>query len=250
MIRQQTDLLSGKKGDGPSITWENPEELEAYVKELQLATEKLSKKNRSLRKYHVQVQEKVLQLMNTDLLKAQPKWKEGLMSIREIMTTVLSQGYHAKDMKTWKVHWDHQLYKALEVQYQMGIESLNENLPEIRVELTYRQQQLQFKPPLEEVRGRYYREMKKFINIPNNFRGVGESGAEMIFPTIIERNAHYFITCFRKGEELLQKVAKVKQQFQDWVVLGGSARITACVRACARVCLSVQGCLCQWFYAF
>jgi len=40
-------------------------------------------------------------------------------------------------MKTWKAHWDHQLYKALEHQYQMGLEALNENLPEIKVELTY-----------------------------------------------------------------------------------------------------------------
>ncbi len=41
-------------------------------------------------------------------------------------------------MKPWKAHWDRQLYKALEHQYMMGLEALNENLPEIRVELTYR----------------------------------------------------------------------------------------------------------------
>lgn len=40
-------------------------------------------------------------------------------------------------MKTWKAHWDRQLYKALEHQYQMGLEALNENLPEIKVELTF-----------------------------------------------------------------------------------------------------------------
>lgn len=41
-------------------------------------------------------------------------------------------------MKTWKMHWDRQLYKALEHQYQMGLEALNENLPEIKVELVFR----------------------------------------------------------------------------------------------------------------
>jgi dynein heavy chain 2 len=41
-------------------------------------------------------------------------------------------------MAPWKSHWDRQLYKALEFQYKMGLESLNENLPEIRVDLTYR----------------------------------------------------------------------------------------------------------------
>ena len=47
------------------------------------------------------------------------------------------QGFAVENMKTWKAHWDHQLYKALEHQYQMGLEALNENLPEIKVELTY-----------------------------------------------------------------------------------------------------------------
>ena len=49
-----------------------------------------------------------------------------------------NQGFNAANMKPWKAHWDRQLYKALEHQYQMGLEALNENLPEIRVELTYR----------------------------------------------------------------------------------------------------------------
>lgn len=48
------------------------------------------------------------------------------------------QGFASENMKPWKVHWDRQLYKALEHQYQMGLEALNENLPEIRVDLTYR----------------------------------------------------------------------------------------------------------------
>jgi len=47
------------------------------------------------------------------------------------------QGFAVESMKIWKGHWDRQLYKALEHQYQMGLEALNENLPEIKVELTY-----------------------------------------------------------------------------------------------------------------
>lgn len=41
-------------------------------------------------------------------------------------------------MKSWRAHWDRQLYKALEHQYQVGLEALNEHLPEIKVELVYR----------------------------------------------------------------------------------------------------------------
>ena len=53
------------------------------------------------------------------------------------MVNMCVQGFAVDNMKTWKAHWDRQLYKALEHQFQMGLEALNENLPEIKVELTY-----------------------------------------------------------------------------------------------------------------
>ena len=68
-----------------------------------------------------------------------------------------------------------QMYKALEAGYQMGLESLNENLSEMRAELTFAHRVLQFKPPLEELRAAYYRDIKKFVSIPSNFDGFGNS---------------------------------------------------------------------------
>ncbi len=41
-------------------------------------------------------------------------------------------------MKPWKQHLDVQIYKALEHQYQLGLETFTENLPEIKVELVFR----------------------------------------------------------------------------------------------------------------
>jgi len=79
----------------------------------------------------------VVQMMSTDLLRQQQKWKDSLMDIRQIMANLVGQGFAVDNMRTWKMHWDRQLYKALEHQYQMGLEALNENLPEIKVELTY-----------------------------------------------------------------------------------------------------------------
>ena len=102
----------------------------------------------------------------------------------------------------YRNHWDHQLYKALEHQYQVGLEALNEYLPEIEVFITYRQQKLQFQPPIEEIRMKYYSQLKRFLAIPKNFRGVSESSENLIFPAIIERNAHRFSHLFSKAEEL------------------------------------------------
>lgn len=73
----------------------------------------------------------------------------------------------------WLLFSAEKMYKALEAGYQMGLESLNENLSEVRAELVFAQRQLQFKPPLEELRAAYYRETKKFVSIPNWFEGFG-----------------------------------------------------------------------------
>ena len=80
--------------------------------------------------------------------------------------------------------------------------------------MLFRQQKLQFRPPLEEIRAKYFREMKKFISIPNHFKGVGEATENLIFPAIIDRNASGFYTCYKKADELFTRLAKVQTQFE------------------------------------
>lgn len=48
------------------------------------------------------------------------------------------QGFRSDDMQAWRQHWNHQLYKALEYQYQKGLEALNKNLPEIQIDLIFK----------------------------------------------------------------------------------------------------------------
>ncbi len=71
---------------------------------------------------------------------------------------------------------------------------------QLTVSAPHRHQQLQFRPTLEEVRAKYYREMKKFICIPLHFRGVGEgaSASVTIFPRMISRNAAGFSVVYKK----------------------------------------------------
>ncbi|KAK7096855.1 hypothetical protein V1264_003902 [Littorina saxatilis] len=208
------------KGEDGQVTWDNPEQLEAYIKKLQSAADRLTTENRKLRKSHNVVSEKVQQLMGIDLLRQQQRWKDGLMDIRHLMANLVQQGFASENMKPWRAHWDRQLYKTLEYQYQMGMEALNENLPEIRVELTYRQQRLQFRPPFEEIKAKYFREMKKFISIPNHFKGVSEGVETTIFPAIIIRNAEGFVTSYNKAAKLFIRLAAVLDKFSEWVVLG------------------------------
>ncbi len=53
----------------------------------------------------------------------------------------------------------------------------------------------QFRPPLEELRAGYYREMKKFISIPSLFTGFGNAE---VFAPMAERNAASLTQVYRK----------------------------------------------------
>ncbi|KAI5098641.1 cytoplasmic dynein 2 heavy chain 1, partial [Silurus meridionalis] len=209
-------------GKALQITWDNPKELEVYINKLQSAAERLSAQNRKLRKWHTDFTDKVVTLMGVDLLRHQQRWKEGLQELRAGFATIEAQGVRASDMYAWRQHWNHQLYKALEFQYQCGLESLNKNLPEIHIDLVFKQGRVQFRPVCEELRVRYYRELKRFIGIPNQFRGVHESdkGAELIFTTMIANNSRAFITIYGNAEQLFSRLQQVQDRFREWVVLG------------------------------
>ncbi|CAK8696967.1 unnamed protein product [Clavelina lepadiformis] len=210
------------------ITWDRPEDLEEYISKLQAAADKLTMENRRLRKQHTVICDKMLSLMSVDLLRNQQRWKDSLSEIRKIIAEV-QQRFAVGDessVRPWRAHWNRQIYKALEHQYQMGLEALNHNLPEIRVDLVFRQGKLQFRPAYEEIRAKFYREMKRFIAIPNQFRGVTDAGddpaatGQVVFPVMIDRNANSFHTIYSKSEDLFRRLAAVQTRFEEWVVLG------------------------------
>ncbi|KAM4699205.1 cytoplasmic dynein 2 heavy chain 1 [Discoglossus pictus] len=211
---------SHESGTKMQITWDSPKELQDYIQKLQSAAEQLATENRKLRKKHMDFCDKVVGLMNVDLLRHQQRWKDSLLEIRGVFSNLEYQGLRSSDMKAWRQHWNHQLYKALEHQYQMGLEALNENLPEINIDLTFSKGRLQFKPPYEEIRAKYYRDMKRFISIPNQFKGLSETGEEPIFSVMSDRNANGFITVFSKAEDLFQRLFAVMDRFKEWVVIG------------------------------
>ena len=50
------------RDEGVQITWDNPEELEVYIRKLQQAADNLTSENRRLRKCHFTICEKVQNL--------------------------------------------------------------------------------------------------------------------------------------------------------------------------------------------
>ncbi|KHJ97218.1 hypothetical protein OESDEN_02812 [Oesophagostomum dentatum] len=150
-----------EESDISRVTWEDPKQLEEFIAKLQGASNKLSNHNRRLRNAHTEIAHMVLELVNLDVLKEVNKWKEILVKIRS---------------------------KALQLQYQWGIESLHSQIPLIHTQLVFvshtitlkrdinffSQQKLQLRPPIEEIRAKYYKEMRKLLSIPEKFKGVVE----------------------------------------------------------------------------
>lgn len=64
----------------------------------------------------------------------------------------------------------------------MGLESLNESLPEISSDLVFKNGTIEFRPTFEELKNKYYTEIDKFITIPLKFTGVSPSEIFKLMP--------------------------------------------------------------------
>ncbi|KAJ3416777.1 Cytoplasmic dynein 2 heavy chain 1 [Chytridiales sp. JEL 0842] len=201
------------------LSWDSPAEVDDYIGQLQLAASNLTADNRRLRKLHSNVTDTVIKLFDVDLVKphTKHKWKEHLSVIRNSVSLAAEGGITHDQTLIWRNHWDYQLYKVLEYQYRVSLESLNECLPEIKVDLIFQQQKLQFRPAFENLRANYYRDLKNIINIPTSFKGLGDTG---IFTKMVDRNATSLAIVYHKAEILFRNILAVFESFQEWVVLG------------------------------
>ena len=122
-----------------------------------MATE-LINENRKLRKIHTNVMKEVGELMSIDLLKQKQVWHDKMNQIKQMVDAEIRD--RPKDLCTlWLKQINQEVYKALEIQYRMGLECINQNLPEISIELTLRKGSLDFRPNFDQLKMKYYSEI-------------------------------------------------------------------------------------------
>eukprot|EP01049_Picozoa_sp_SAG25_P002666 SAG25_NODE_143_length_14049_cov_6.050817_1_plen_2680_part_10 len=199
-----------------SLAWDNVASLEAYIAKLQAAASELTVRNRRLRLAHESLMEKVVALFSIDLVAKREQWKQVLRDMRAIVEELQRAGY--VNMTAWTTHVDKQIFKALSHQYALGLEAISENLPGMHVKLVFKHKKLQFEPSFEEIRAQYYREVKKFLSVPENIRGVGADGSA--FRRMTRDNAAGVAVVFKKAEKLFAKLQRAVSPFGDWVALG------------------------------
>lgn len=210
---------SSKKQD---VTWQNLDECNEYVKQLQDAADKLSSENRRFKRAHERLSEDFVALMDVDLLRHPSKWKERWDEIKKSVLVVTKKQDPARTKK-WFLYWDHQLYKVLESGYQIGLEMLNENLPEIKdikTELhfptTGAALSLVLKPPVEELRTTYYKAMKKFVARPTKFSGFANAS---VFAAMCDANARNLVRVYESCEALFTRVEALVVEYEHWSLL-------------------------------
>jgi dynein heavy chain 2 len=85
------------------VTWNDPIEIENYIKQVQARATDLIAENRKLRKVHISVTDMIIELMNIDLLKNRATWKENLGKMKRIIETVTKS--RSQEMsKLWLTH--------------------------------------------------------------------------------------------------------------------------------------------------
>jgi dynein heavy chain 2 len=68
---------------------------------------------------------------------------------------------------------------------------------------------------LEEIKAKYYRELKKFMHIPLNFKGANEILPENnIFSVMIDQNTNRFQSVYAKADNLFLKLTALQDQFK------------------------------------
>ncbi|KAL3106806.1 hypothetical protein niasHT_016161 [Heterodera trifolii] len=180
----------GRGAAAVSITWENPEKLKQYIDKLREAAFNLTSHNRRLRKAHAEIGQIVAAGM--DLLREEEKWTAKLI----------------------------QLYKVLQLQFRWAMENVDNQMPTLNAQLVFRDQRLQLRPPLEELRLQYYRALRKLLSTPQRLRGVQNNARETeLFGRIVTRNARHFQKLYERSEEMFERLRTADREFDEWVAL-------------------------------
>ncbi|CAH0554579.1 unnamed protein product [Brassicogethes aeneus] len=200
------------------VSWGDEQSVEKYVLCLKNAVEKLSKENNMLSIYHNQVLEKINELEDVDLIKDYSKWKENVRVIRNIVTQVEDKGF--KNMQLWKNDLDKQISKSLEKQYIKSLNTVHLYLPEIYTNLVYKNDEINFSPKEDELRKIYDQQLKKFLELPKQFRGISETSDISIYTDIIYvKNKEALDGVSKHTDELFGQLQSVMIHWKSWIQL-------------------------------
>ncbi|EAN79214.1 dynein heavy chain, putative [Trypanosoma brucei brucei TREU927] len=233
-----------KGSDKRLVTIANYNEIDGLNMRFQNAVDALCVENRRIRRFHVDFMNQVAELHNLELAGQTDQWRTAVDGLRRLFEEFLN-AHNIDNYDNWRRHLDAQIYKALEHQYQRGLETMHEKMQEFKVELVFKQGQVQFKPSFEAVREAYYQQVRELVGIPLRFRGLQQKkesgGPYELYKLIPLSNKDRIVTVHLKAVELFGKLNRVRKAFRTHVLVGtcginGGPDIDALVEAtCANL---------------
>ena len=228
-----TSLLESKDA---RITWDRePDKLGIWLDQLKDFSNRFNHQNKFLRSRHYSILKLVLKLFDIPVLKWRPTIHEIRMSVQDVddkFTNTLS----------WKLHWDHQLYKVLEYHFNDSLlkpdawlgsgksdfsvipsTSMTPDSQAFHVDLCFVSGSITYRPPIEEIKSKIFARVRKFLSMPSSFTGVADSKrkGESIFAAIYARSFESLPFLYSKAVEIIKELQHVSQRFDVWVAMHG-----------------------------
>ncbi|KAG5475409.1 hypothetical protein LSCM1_03523 [Leishmania martiniquensis] len=207
-----------------AVATTNHQELAGINLRFQNTIEALSNANRQIRRFHEELGQRVIALMDIDLTSHMEQWRTTVDDLRSRMEDFLAR-QQLGDHDDWRRHWDGQIYKALEYQYRRGLERLHEEMTEFKVELVLRQGVVHFKPSFEAIREAYYIKLREFVSVPLRFRGLQPKRQDAstmyeMYPLMPLTNSDRIVTVHTRAIELFSKLNRIRKAFRSHIVVG------------------------------
>ena len=215
LLRQATAFEQVVK-EAKNMKWNDNELVTEYMNRLMNAADILTSRNRKLRNIHTNIAHRVNKLMDIDMLRKRDEWKIEFNKIEAIF--IKEEKIHSIDhISVWRQHWDQQLFKAFEIQYCFSLLSLARSKIEIPVNLIYTNKILTFKPSLEELRSKYYKNMIRILDAPRKFKGFNNSKLYQLIP---KRNSKNMLLIYKNAEYIFKSLKLLLNKYRPYTMLG------------------------------
>ena len=211
------------------ISWDrDPNQLHVWVEQLRSFAKTFSSQNRFLRNKHQIILHLVIPLFD----KPPSKWRQSLNEVRSHVHEVDERFSNAT---SWKLHWDHQLYKLLEYHFNdallksdtwLGsgasdfVASSNSDI--FRVDLCFVAGAIVFRPSIEEIKTKIFSRIRKFLSVPSGFRGLTEykdPERDSIFTAIYTRSFLSFPLLYLRAGDMIKELKNIAERFREWTAL-------------------------------
>ena len=194
-------------------------DLENYVHMIQTAGNNLNEEIKTLKKAHNGILDLLCQLFNYDLISTKYKWRELLQKARDIYSEV-SKNYDKSLIIEWKKHWNFQLYKILKIQYSVSLNKFYSFVTEVPCEFIIKHRMLELNPPIEEVKKSIYKEITKFLSIPNeiyNFISDEEENEQSYYHLIVDENSSQITKLYEQLNVSITQLYDLKKKLSEIV---------------------------------